>query len=304
MMKGKKLKKGDTIGIVAPANSASKEEILMGKKKIEELGYKVVLSENIFNVWYSFAGKDGDRISDINNFFADPNIDAIICLRGGYGSIRMIEKLDVEVVKKNPKIFVGYSDITTLHGKLNREAKLITFHGPMVVSNYLDMDKFTLQSFLQMVENTEGGIIENPVPLKKMNGGVAIGEVVGGNLITFMGDMGTPNQLDLEDKILFIEEIGESTYKIDRALTQLLNSGELNKINGIILGDFNNCEKAGETDIALLELFKDRLVGLDIPIIYNFKSGHCKPMVTLPLGAKIKLDCDNLTIETLEGTVK
>jgi muramoyltetrapeptide carboxypeptidase len=303
MIKGKKLRKGDTIGIVAPANNASKEDILMGKKKIEDLGYKVIFSENIFNVWYSFAGKDKDRITDINNFFANPDIDAIICLRGGYGSIRIVEKLDVEMIKKNPKIFVGYSDITTLHTKLNKDANLITFHGPMVTSNYLDMDKFTLQSFLQIVENTEGVIIENPVPLKKLSGGVATGKVVGGNLITLMGDMGTPNQLDLEGKILFIEEIGESTYKIDRVLTQLLNSGELSKANGIILGDFNNCEKAGETDISLFELFKDRLLGLGIPIIYNFKSGHCKPMVTLPLGVEVKLDCDNLTIETLEGSV-
>jgi muramoyltetrapeptide carboxypeptidase len=303
-LKGKRLKKGDTIGIVAPANNARREDVLEGKKKIEKLGYKVILSKSIFDRWHSFAGQDQDRISDINDFFKDPDIDAIICLRGGYGSIRMVEELDIDIVKANPKIFIGYSDITTLHTKLNRDANLITFHGPMVTSNFLDIDDFTLESLLQLVENPTGRVLVNPVPLKRLSGGIAIGEVVGGNLITLMGDMGTPNQLDLSDKILFIEEINEPTYKIDRALTQLLNSGELNKVKGIILGDFNNCGKASEDDISLMELFEDRLLGLGVPIIYNFKSGHCKPMVTLPLGGKIKLDCNDIFIEVLEGTVK
>ncbi|MEI6857971.1 LD-carboxypeptidase [Psychrilyobacter sp.] len=304
MLKGKKLKKGDTIGIVAPANSGSKDKVLSSKKKLENLGYRVKFGKHIFDTWHSFAGTDKNRVSDINNFFKDPEIDAIMCLRGGYGSLRIVEDLDIEMIKKNPKIFIGYSDITTLHSALNQKAGLVTFHGPMATSNFFDIEKITVDSFRESVENTQPREIINTVKLRSITGGKACGIVVGGNLTTIMGDMGTPNELDFEGKILFIEEIREPTYKIDRALTQLLNSGKLDQLNGIILGDFNNCLPASEYDMPLMDLVEDRLKGLGIPIIYNFKSGHCKPMVTLPLGIEIEIDCDRLTIRSLEGAVR
>ncbi|MGB6128698.1 MAG: LD-carboxypeptidase [Psychrilyobacter sp.] len=304
MLKGRKLNKGDTIGIVAPANSSSKEDVLESKKKIESLGYRVKLGEHIFDTWHSFAGTDKSRISDINNFFKDPEVDAIMCLRGGYGSIRIVDKLDIEMIKKNPKIFIGYSDITTLHAALNQKAGLVTFHGPMAVSNFFDIEKFTMDSFVESMEKSCGREIKNPIELRSIVGGKVSGIVIGGNLTTFMGDMGTPNELNFKGKILFIEEIREPTYKIDRALTQLLNSGKLSELNGIILGDFNNCIPASKYDIPLMDLLEDRLKDLGIPVIYNFKSGHCKPMITLPLGIKIEIDCDRLTIKTLEGAVR
>ena len=304
MLKGKKLEKGDTIGLIGLANSVSKDKILKTKEKIEKLGYKVKLGKHIFESWYSFAGKDENRLFDLNNFFEDVEVDAILCIRGGYGSIRIVEGLNFEMIKRNPKIFVGYSDITTIHSALNERCNLITFHGPMGASNFLDIDEFTLKSFLESVTTTSPMEIINPIPLKALTLGKAKGKVIGGNLITFMGDMGTPNELNFKDKILFIEEISEPTYKIDRALTQLLNSGKLKELKGIILGDFNNCIQSAECDMPLMETLKDRLEGLEIPIIYNFKSGHCKPMVTLPLGIEVEIDCDNLTIKTLEGSVK
>lgn len=304
MLKGKRLKKGDTIGIVAPANSGSKDKVLSSKKKLESLGYRVKLGKHIFDTWHSFAGTDKNRVSDINNFFKDPEVDAVMCLRGGYGSIRIVEELDIEAIKKNPKIFIGYSDITTLHSALNQRAGLVTFHGPMAVSNFFDMEKFTVESFVESVENPCGREIINPTGLKSMAGGKARGIVAGGNLTTLMGDMGTPNELDFRGKILFLEEIREPTYKIDRALTQLLNTGKLGQLNGIILGDFNNCIPASEYDMSLMDLLEDRLKDLEIPVIYNFKSGHCKPMVTLPLGIEVEIDCERLMIRSLEGAVR
>ena len=305
MLKGKKIKKGDTIGIVAPAGNAEKKNILKATKILKELGYNVVLSKNIFDSWFSFAGKDKNRISEINDFFGNPNIDVILCLRGGYGSIRIIEELDIELIKENPKIFIGYSDISTLHTKLNKEAELITFHGPMLTSNFLDMDEFTLNSFFNMIGDPTINTIENPLPMKVLNSGKAKGRMVGGNLITLMGDMGTPNELNLENNILFIEEIGEPTYKIDRALSQLLNSKKLNKVNGIILGDFNDCKPKEKTDISLLELFKERFLSLNVPVLYGLKSGHCKPMVTIPLGVEVELNCNSQlpTIKILEEVI-
>ena len=304
MLKGKKLKKGDTIGIVAPANSGSKDKVLSSKKKLENLGYKVKFGKHIFDTWHSFAGTDKNRVSDINNFFKDPEIDAIMCLRGGYGSVRIVEDLDIEMIRKNPKVFIGYSDITTLHSAMNQKAGLVTFHGPMATSNFFDIEKFTVDSFRESVEGTQPKEIKNPIELRAITGGKAFGVVAGGNLTTLMGDMGTPNELDFKGKILFIEEIREPTYKIDRALSQLLNSGKLDQLNGIILGDFNNCIPASDYDMPLMDLLEDRLKGLDIPIIYNFKSGHCKPMVTLPLGIELEIDCDELTIRSLEGAVR
>jgi len=304
MLKGKMLKKGNTIGIVAPANSDSKDKILRSKDKLENLGYKVKLGKHIFDTWHSFAGTDKNRVSDINNFFEDPEIDAIMCLRGGYGSIRIVKDLDIEMIKKNPKIFIGYSDITTIHSALNQKAGLITFHGPMASSNFFNIEKFTLDSFIESMENNEPREIKNPVELKSMTGGKAAGIVIGGNLTTLMGDIRTPNELNFKEKILFIEEIREPTYKIDRILTQLLNSGKLSQLNGIILGDFNRCIPASEYDMSLMDLFEDRLKNLGIPIIYNFKSGHCKPMVTLPLGIELEIDGDRLTIRSLEGAVR
>jgi muramoyltetrapeptide carboxypeptidase len=303
MLKGKKLKKGDTIGIVAPANSGSKDEVLSSKFFLESLGYKVKLGKHIFDTWHSFAGTDRSRVSDINNFFKDLEVDAIICLRGGYGSIRIVEGLDIEMIKKNPKIFIGYSDITTLHSALNQRAGLVTFHGPMAIPNFFDIEKITIDSLRESVEKIQPGEIKNPIELKSMVGGKAVGVVAGGNLTTLMGDMGTPNELDFKGKILFIEEVREPVYKIDRVLTQLLNSGKLHQLNGMILGDFNNCTPASEYDMSLMDLVEDRLKGLGIPIIYNFKSGHCRPMVTMPLGIEVEIDCDSLTIRSLEGAV-
>jgi len=304
MLKGKKLKKGDTIGIAAPANSGFKDKVLRSKEKLESLGYKVKLGKHIFDTWHSFAGTDKSRVSDINDFFKDLEVDAIMCLRGGYGSIRIVEDLDIEMIKKNPKIFIGYSDITTLHSALNQRVGLVTFHGPMAIPNFFDIEKFTIDSLRESVEKIQPREIINPIELKSMAGGKAVGVVAGGNLTTLMGDMGTPNELDFKGKILFIEEIREPVYKIDRALTQLLNSGKLHQLNGIILGDFNNCIPASEYDMSLMDLVEDRLKGLGIPIIYNFKSGHCRPMVTLPLGIEVEIDCDRLTIRSLEGAVR
>lgn len=303
MLKGKKLIKGDTIGIVAPANYGSREKVLNSKKKLENLGYKVRLGKHIFDTWHSFAGTDENRISDINIFFKDPEVDAIMCLRGGYGSIRIVKDLDIEMIKENPKVFIGYSDITTLHSALNQKAGLVTFHGPMASTNFFDIRNFTLESFKESVEQTKPIVIKNPIKLKAMTKGKATGVVIGGNLTTFVGDMGTFNELDFKEKILFIEEIREPTYRIDRILSQLLNSGKLHQLNGIILGDFNNCIPASEYDMPLMDLMEDRLKGLGIPIIYNFKSGHCTPMVTLPLGIELEIDCDKLTIRSLEGAV-
>lgn len=305
-MLGKKLKKGDTIGIIAPASCTTYEKVLEAKKNIEDMGYQVILGECTKKQWYSYAGTDEERAEEINSFFADKNIDAIICMRGGYGSNRLIELLDFEVIKRNPKIFVGYSDITTLHIALNEKANLITFHGPMAVSNFTgNYNRDTYENFIEILSNSRDkqSIKNITKELKVLNEGRAKGKLVGGNLATLIATLGTEYDLDYNGKILFLEDVGEKTYKIDRFLNQLKKHGVFEKIEGLVLGDFKNCIQDSEKDMTLLEVFQNYFKELKKPVIYNFESGHSEPMLTLPLGAICEIDTYNKEIKVLERVV-
>ncbi|MBM6875366.1 S66 peptidase family protein [Fusobacterium mortiferum] len=305
-MLGKKLKKGDTIGIIAPASCTTYEKVLEAKKNIEDMGYQVILGECTKKQWYSYAGTDEERAEEINSFFADKNIDAIICMRGGYGCNRLIELLDFEVIKRNPKIFVGYSDITTLHIALNGKANLITFHGPMAVSNFTgNYNRDTYENFIEMLSNSKDEqSIKNIIKeLKVLNEGRAKGKLVGGNLATLIATLGTEYDLDYNGKILFLEDVGEKTYKIDRFLNQLKKHGVFEKIEGLVLGDFKNCIQDSEKDMTLLEVFQNYFKELKKPVIYNFESGHSEPMLTLPLGAICEIDTYNKELKVLERVV-
>lgn len=305
-MLGKKLKKGDTIGIIAPASCTTYEKVLEAKKNIEDMGYQVILGECTKKQWYSYAGTDEERAEEINSFFADKSIDAIICMRGGYGCNRLIELLDFEVIKRNPKIFVGYSDITTLHIALNEKANLITFHGPMAVSNFTgNYNRDTYENFIEILSNSrDKQSIKNIIKeLKVLNEGRAKGKLVGGNLATLIATLGTEYDLDYNGKILFLEDVGEKTYKIDRFLNQLKKHGVFEKIEGLVLGDFKNCIQDSEKDMTLLEVFQNYFKELKKPVIYNFESGHSEPMLTLPLGAICEIDTYNKELKVLERVV-
>ena len=305
-MLGKKLKKGDTIGIIAPASCTTYEKVLEAKKNIEDMGYQVILGECTKKQWYSYAGTDEERAEEINSFFDDKSIDAIICMRGGYGSNRLIELLDFEVIKRNPKIFVGYSDITTLHIALNEKVNLITFHGPMAVSNFTDnYNRDTYENFIEILSNSRDkqSIKNITKELKVLNEGRAKGKLVGGNLATLIATLGTEYDLDYNGKILFLEDVGEKTYKIDRFLNQLKKHGVFEKIEGLVLGDFKNCTQDSEKDMTLLEVFQNYFKELKKPVIYNFESGHSEPMLTLPLGAICEIDTYNKELKVLERVV-
>jgi muramoyltetrapeptide carboxypeptidase len=307
MNRGKRLEKNDTIGIVAPASFAAAEKTAKAVEVLEQMGYRIKLGESCNNRWYSFSGNDQRRAADINQFFQDPAIDAILCLRGGYGSIRILNRIDCDLAKRNPKIFIGFSDITALHLLLNQRAHLITFHGPMLAANMAyDFDTETQTSFEKAVcLGDKPYVINNPghEPLITLRGGKAEGILTGGNLQTLVSIIGTPYEPDLEGKLLFIEEVHEATYRIDRALSQLILSGKLNQAQGIILGDFKDCNPDSPEDMPLMEVFTDRLGDLGIPVIYNLRSGHCKPKLTLPLGALARIDGDTPQIEILEKVV-
>ena len=305
-MLGKRLKKGDTIGIIAPASCTSYEKVLEAKKNIENMGYRVILGECTKKAWYSYAGTDEERAKEINDFFKNKEIDAIICMRGGYGCNRLVELVDFQIIKENPKIFIGYSDITTLHMAINEKTGLVTFHGPMAVSNFLNgYNEETYRHFMEVlsVPQEKRELKNFSKNLEIINGGKCQGKVVGGNLATLIATLGTEYDLDYNGKILFLEEIGEKTYKIDRFLNQLKKHGVLEKIEGVILGDFRNCPPDSEKDMSLLEVFYDYFRDLRKPVVFNFESGHSEPMLTLPLGALCEIDGDNRKITILENVV-
>ncbi len=277
------------IGVIAPAGHF-KGDLNKIKNHIESFGYNVFFGKSCYEKYMGYlSGDDNLRAKDINSMFLNKSIDIILCLRGGYGTLRILDLIDYEIIKNNKKPFIGFSDITALHIAFNQKSGLKTFHGPMA-SSVLNMDKFTYNSLLDNINDTEI-FINNPKneSIKTLIKGSCKGKLTGGNLSIIVSTIGTKYEIDTKDKILFVEEINESMYKIDRMLTQLDLSGKLNDCKGIVFGDFNNCSKNSD-EISLEELFLSKIKKYNKPCIYNLKSGHCMPMLTLTMGGYYKLN--------------
>lgn len=297
MLRPRALKVGDKIGITATSGPTTVGNIKLAKERLESLGFKVELASSCYATYGYLAGKDQLRADDLNNMFANKAIDGIICLRGGYGSTRILDKVNFELIKANPKIFVGYSDITALHIAINQISKLVTFHGPMASSDIANgLDYFSKNEFLRAIMNPKPmEYILNPqnINMQTIVKGKASGIIVGGNLSLVLATMGTSYEIDTKEKILFLEEIGEEPYRIDRMLTQLALAGKFDDATSIILGDWNDCESRKYKDsLSLMEVFKEIIVPYGKPTIFNLKAGHCKPKVTLPFGVNALLDAD------------
>ncbi|MBU3191729.1 LD-carboxypeptidase [Clostridium bowmanii] len=309
MIKPKALKIGDTIGLVAPSSALRQADGLEKSISVlEEQGFIVVIGESCGKKYGYLSGSDELRAKDINRMFEDNTIDAVFCLKGGYGTPRILDKLDYDMIKENPKIFIGYSDITAIHIVLNQKCDLITFHGPMAASDMLgDFDEFSKKSYLNAITSINPlGEIDNPIgfEIKSMVPGVASGKIVGGNLSLIASTIGTPYEIDTLGKILFLEDVDEFTYSVDRMLTQLRLSGKLEDCVGIILGNFTNCLPQYEDfDHTLMEVFNDIILKAKKPTIYNFMAGHCSPKITIPLGAEVLLDADSCILTIAESVL-
>ena len=291
MLKERNLRKGDTIGIVAPASFAVLEKIHLGCKQLERLGFKVKLGKSCFSKWFSFSGDDDLRASDINEMFADKSINAILCARGGYGCIRLLDKINFDTIKDNPKLFIGYSDITSLHIAINKFIGMPTIHGPMLTSNIAKkFDNTTKQSFVSLLTEKTEYLSNSPGNIIKiLKHGEANGQIIGGTLSLVVSSLGTAYEIDTIDKLLFLEDLNEYTYKIDKMLNHLKLAGKFNDCTGIILGDFKNCNKEKPEDFSLSDVFNYIFADMEKPIIYNFKSGHCFPMISIPFGVECRL---------------
>jgi len=311
IIKPKALQKGDCVAIIAPSSATDLKSVKNAEIMIRAMGLEPVMYPTCFTRYGHLSATDEERAKDINDAFLDKRINGIICLRGGYGTPRILEMLDYEMIKSNPKVFVGYSDITGLHMAFNKICRMVTYHGPMATSGFgkvenehVEFEEYTYASIRRNIFTNEPvGLFNNPQneELYTIVGGKAKGEIIGGNLSLLISTLGSPYELDAKGKILFIEDVDEPVYRIDRMLTSLALAGKFNDCAGIVLGTWVNCEREKKSyedglDLPLEEVFNNTLVKYNKPIISNFRAGHNYPQPTIAFGTFVEMDADKKEI--------
>jgi muramoyltetrapeptide carboxypeptidase len=281
-----RLKPGDKIGIAAPAGSFDRELFLRGARIFEEMGFEVHVPEGLLDARGYLAGTDKHRAEIVNQLFADKSVEAIVCARGGYGSLRILHLLDFDTIAQNPKIFMGFSDITALLTVLFDRCGLVTFHGP-VVTSLADANEITKQSLIQTVSSDHRLKVEVPKGVTVKPGSGA-GILCGGNLTTLCHLVGTPFAPSFANKILFLEDRAEAPYRIDRMLMQMKLAECFQGLAGIVLGSFENC---GPID-GIINIIKEIFADCQIPIMAGVDAGHGNHNLTLPMGIEATLDAD------------
>ncbi|MCX6173397.1 MAG: LD-carboxypeptidase [Ignavibacteriales bacterium] len=310
IIKPKRLKPGDAIGIISPASSPDDlTKINSGVHYLEKLGYRVEVGKNVGSQEGYLAGSDSQRLADLHEMFKNKNVKAIFSIRGGYGSGRLLDKIDYKLIRNNPKIFVGYSDINALQLAFFAKAGLITFAGPMVAVDFHDeVSAFTEEVFWRTItSNKKIGKLLNPRKEKfyVLNKGKATGRILGGNLSLLNSLIGTEYLPKLKDTILLLEDIHEAPYRIDRMLNQLRLTKILKQIRGVILGHFVDCVESDPTKqtYTLNEVIVEYFQNQKMPVIYNVKHGHIKDNITIPYGIKCVLNASRAYIEIPENAV-
>lgn len=300
MNKCRKIKAGSVLGIICPSgHPRTIDEVNKFCDLLESHGYKYKLGKSVTAVEGYLAGSDALRAEDLMAMFKDDTVDAVLCYKGGYGAQRMLPYIDFNELKKYPKLLVGFSDVTVLLNTLYQFAEMPTVHGEMGVCMQ-SFEEFTFNHFFEMLSEGFNKPLKNPtIPLNVINEGICEGVVVGGNLSLIYALMGTPYEIDLKDKILFIEDVGEAPYSVDRMLSSLILSGKLNNLKGVICGYFTDCNSSENQTVE--ELLVHYLKPLNIPVVTNFQSGHSKPFINIPVGLKVKLDTFNESVTVLES---
>jgi muramoyltetrapeptide carboxypeptidase len=310
ILKPRKLKKGDLIGIVSPASPiADSTKIERGVRYLENLGYRVTVGEHVGKTLGYLAGNDDQRVADLHAMFSNKHVTAIIAVRGGYGTPRLLRLLDYRLILRNPKILVGFSDLTALQLALWKKCRLVTFHGPMLGVDMADaMNSFTEESFWQIVTSTTtGGKVALPDETgpDTITQGIAAGRLLGGNLSLLVSVIGTPYAPDFAGSIIFLEEIGEEPYRVDRMLTQLQNAGVFSRANGLLGGQFTECfsKDPAQHSLTIQDVLAETGLSLAKPFLSNLPFGHIPTKMTLPVGVRIRLDAGARSVEYLEPAV-
>ncbi len=304
LVKPPALKKGDVVGILCPSSPPSDPEMIERcVKALKSLGYRPRTGGNVANRNGFLAGSDADRLDDLHSMFRDPEVRAVFCVRGGYGLTRILNSMDFDLIQSQPKIFIGFSDVTALHCAVSRYSDLMTFHGPTLAEYFVEQgtDSDSVRFCLDMLSGDCNGFslkeyFPSSCPISYRKGKVEA-PLVGGNLCVLTHLIGTRFQPEVSGKILFFEEVHEVPYRLDRMLTQWLDTGFLDGVAGIAVGELHRCRDplSGETEEyrqTAMEVFEERLSGLNIPIVFNLPFGHGKRNATLPVGGRAVLDGD------------
>ncbi|MBX3730091.1 MAG: LD-carboxypeptidase [Candidatus Sumerlaeia bacterium] len=314
-VKPRALQPGDTIAFVAPARTRPIEAIDATERILVERGYKVVRYPQITSKYGYLAGSDEERAEALMDAFLDPEIDAIFPLTGGYGVTRLLDRLDFDAIRAHPKVVIGYSDITGLHLALQRRAGLMSFHSPFPgwFLTAAEPNPYAEEHFWRAIEanrypaGEQGWEIETSGrerAVETLVPGVARGRLTGGNLSLIAALMGTPYEIDTRGALLFIEDVREAPYRIDRMLSTLALAGKLAEVNGVILGVFHRCEPEDPEDsLSLDQVLADYFAELGVPVVKNFPVGHVRDNATLPVGAMAELDATAGTLRVLENPV-
>ena len=304
---------GDTIGVISPASGVSDSTFEKGLANIAELGFNTKVGKYARGGKGFLAGTDAERLHDLHWAFSDPEINAVWCMRGGYGASRLLPQIDYKLLKRNPKILVGYSDITALHMAISRKSGLVTFHGPNAASNFPDYTKRHVEETL-MYPNPKHRI-ELPIPAESqdpdlyrarvISKGKCKGRLTGGNLSLLSALAGTPFGLNkTKGKLLFIEDINEPPYKVDRMLTQLRQHIDMRSLGGIAVGVFTGNEPdPAEPSQSLMEVLQERLGDLGIPVLYGLSFGHIREQFMIPIGIKAEMDTSDSSLTLIEQCV-
>ena len=308
---------GDTVAFCAPSGFLDSVRMSLAKTRLEEKGFYIVQEQSLFRRWGYLAGTDEQRANELMNYFRDKSVKAIFPGTGGYGSTRILGMLDYNIIKDNPKIFIGFSDITALHVAFNQLGDLITFHTPNPMyglGSEKGLDPTSELYFWSLIMNSDDYNYEIPFDLygdslkvQTMVPGVASGNLVGGNLSLLCSTMGSDYEIQTGGSILFIEDVGEAPYRVDRYLRELKLAGKLDVVNGIIIGRFSRRESENPdkpSDFKMSQVFQQYFSELNVPVIFDFPAGHGSKNISLPLGGNVLIDTKNEIFKVLEPPIK
>jgi muramoyltetrapeptide carboxypeptidase len=299
------LRQGVKIGLIAPASSFNRERFLAGCDRLRQMGYEPVYSQNIFDRDLYFAGSVERRTHEFQEFWRREDIAALICVRGGYGSNYLLEKLDFGMIAAHPKILLGCSDITSLLTAMHDRTGLIGFHGPMVAKDIAD-GTFDETSWKNALLGAASWQVETS-SVEVLRTGKAAGRLYGGCLSMMVASLGTPFEIQTDDAILFIEDIGEKPFRIDRMLVQLRLAGKLDSVRGFVFGEMLDCAPPKGETYTLQQVIMRVLEPYNVPIVYGLKSGHVTTgNITLPIGVQAKLVAEgaDVSLRILEATTE
>ncbi len=314
LIKPRRLQPGDLVGIIAPGGHTSDGALAKAVANVESLGLRVRLGNNVNYVYGNYGGTVAQRLEDLHGMFLDPEIKAVWAIRGGSGCISLLEHIDYQLIRAHPKILIGYSDITALHLALLRHAGLVTFHGPVASSTFSEYSVTQLQNVLMTphdsytipmsADNAQKALEQPNYAIRTVHDGIATGRLIGGNLSLVAALAGTPYAADFHDAILYLEEVNEEPYRVDRMMTQLQLSQGFRHAAAVMLGIFENCEATdGESALTLDETVDQHLLPLTRPAVAGYSFGHIRNQFTIPVGLRARLDTAAQTLTLLEQAV-